>query len=178
VTSKKTVLRSIRFSQENAEILEQDAKMKGLSVNALLSMMITKYVEWDRYAERFGYVSMTREGHREMMNQIDDEKLVTFAKQSGAKIPIEMTLFWFKKLNLQTFFSFIAVHSKYSRGYQYEIQSEGRNHTITFHHDLGPKYTIFLQHYYDQAIRNIVGVAPKIQARHSSLTLSFQEPTP
>jgi hypothetical protein len=149
-----------------------------MSVNALMSMMITKYVEWDRYSDRFGFISMTHEGHKELLSQIDDEKLTAFAKQVGAKIPMEVTLFWFKKLNLQTFFSFIELQSKYVRAYHYEIQSEGRGHTITFHHDMGPKYTLFLRHYFDQAIRNIVGVAPKVEARHSSLTMSFQEPVP
>ena len=176
--AKKTVLRSIRISQEQAEILEQEAQKKGLSFNALISTMIAKYVEWDRFADRFGIVTMTHEGHKNMMDLMDEEAVVTLARKSGTRIPMEMTLFWFKKLNLQTFFSFIALHSKYSRAYHYELESEGRNHTITFHHDFGPNYTAFLRHYYDQAIRNIIGVAPKIVVRQTSLIMSFQEPVP
>lgn len=174
--AKKTVLRSIRISQEHAELLEHDAHKNGLSFNALISTMIARYVEWDRYADRFGVIVMTHEGHKNMLDLMDDEKIVTLATQSGTRIPMEMTLFWFKKLNLQTFFSFIALHSKYSRAYDYELESEGRNYTITFHHEFGPKYTTFLRHYFDQAIRNIVGVAPKIELRQTSLIMSFQEP--
>jgi hypothetical protein len=178
VVAKKTVLRSIRISQESADLLEQDAQKKGLSFNALISTLIAKYVEWDRYAERFGFIMMTHEGHKNMLDLIDDEKVVEHATRMGARIPMEMTLFWFKRLNLQSFFSFIALHSKYSKAYHYEIENEGRSHTLTFHHDLGPKYTIFLRHYFDQAIRNIVGVAPKVDVRQTTLTISFQEPAP
>jgi hypothetical protein len=178
VGGKKTVLRSIRISQENSELLEKDAEKKGLSVNALISTLISKYAEWDRYAERFGYSTITHEGLKDLLESIDDESLAAHARRTGTRIPMEITLFWFKKLNLQTFFSFIALQSKYSGAYDYELQSEGRGHTITFHHELGPKYTIWLQNYFDQAIRNIVGVAPKIELRQTSLIVSFVEPVP
>ena len=178
MAGKKTVLRSIRMSQENADLMEQEARRKGLSFNALISTLIAKYVEWDRYADRFGFIMMTHEGHKNMLDSMDDERLVEHATRMGTRIPMEMTLFWFKKLNLQTFFSFIALHSKYTRAYHYEIESEGRTHIITFHHDLGPKYTTFLRHYFDQAIRNIVGVAPKVEVRQTSLIMSFREPVP
>src|SRR6185437_10138279 len=145
--------------------------------NALISAMISKYARWDRFAERFGYVSITHEGFREMLDLIDDETLSAHAMRVGARMPTEITLFWFKKLNLQTFFSFIELYSKYNGSYQYELETKGRDHTITFHHILGPKYTIFLRHYFEQAIKNIIGVTPKIEVRQTSLIMRFQGPT-
>ncbi|MCL4518701.1 MAG: hypothetical protein M1587_05835, partial [Thaumarchaeota archaeon] len=57
-----------------------------------------------------------------------------------------------------------------------EAVSEGRTHTITFHHELGPRYNVVLANYFDEAIRNIVGVAPKIETGNNSFILSFTEP--
>jgi hypothetical protein len=176
--SKKTVIRTIRLSAEHDSILEEDARKKGLSVNSLLTTLITKYAEWDRFAERFGYVSVGRQGFRRMFDLLTDEALVAHGRDVGGKNAPEITRFWFGKLNLETFFSFLAVHSKYSGIYHYELVTNGRSHTITFHHELGPRYSIVLANYFDQAIKNIVGVVPKIGIGDNSCTVSFDEPHP
>jgi biotin-(acetyl-CoA carboxylase) ligase len=49
---KKTLLRIIRITQELEDLLQKDAKLKRISVNALISSIMTKYAEWDRYRER------------------------------------------------------------------------------------------------------------------------------
>ena len=176
--SKKTVLRSIRLSAEHDKILDEDAEKKGLSVNSLLTTLITKYVEWDRFAERFGYISLGRQGFKSLFDLLSDEALVTHGREVGGKNAPEIARFWFGKLNLETFFSFLKVHSKYSGIYHYELVSNGRTHTITFHHELGPRYNVSLVNYFDQAVRNIVGVAPKFEIGNNSFTMSFEEPSP
>ena len=176
--AKKTVLRTIRLSVEHDRILEEDAAKKGVSVNSLLTALITKYAEWDRFAERFGYVSIGRQGFKRMIDMLSDEALVAHGKDVGGRNAPEITRFWFGRLNLETFFSFLKVHSKYSGIYQYEVASNGRSHTITFHHELGPRYSVVLTNYFDQAIRNIVGVAPKVETGENQCTVSFDEPRP
>ena len=48
-SSKKTVLKTMRISDYINTLLEKDAESKGVSVNALISMVMTKYAEWDRF---------------------------------------------------------------------------------------------------------------------------------
>ena len=129
-------------------------------------------------SERFGYVSLGRQGFKSLFDLLSDEALVTHGREVGSKSAPEITRFWFGRLNLETFFSFLAVHSKYSGIYHYEHVSNGPKHTITFQHELGPRYNVVLVNYFDQAIRNIVGVAPKVESGHSSCTVSFEEPRP
>ncbi len=176
--SKKTVIRSIRLSAEHDKLLEEEARRKGLSVNSLLVTMITKYVEWDRFAEKFGIVSLGRQGFRSSFEFLSDEALVAHGKDVGARSAPEITRFWFGKLNLETFLSFIALQSKYSGIYHYEVAARGRSYSITFHHELGPRYNVVLVNYFDQAIRNIVGVAPRIERGENTFVVSFEEPRP
>ena len=51
-------------------LLEKDADSKGVSVNALISMIMTKYAEWDRYTERFGSITIKLQAFREMLEEI------------------------------------------------------------------------------------------------------------
>ena len=42
-------------------------------VNSLMTAMITKYTEWHRHAEKFGFVSLTRDGLRLILEAVDDK---------------------------------------------------------------------------------------------------------
>ncbi len=42
-------------------LLKRDAKTRGISVNALLATLLTKYAEWDWNAERFGFTELTNQ---------------------------------------------------------------------------------------------------------------------
>ena len=172
----KTVLRSIRLTVEQDKLLEEEAKKKNISVNSLLSKLIKKYAEWDRYAEKFGFVSIGRQGFRQLMDSLSEEALVAHGRNVGKMMAPDITRFWFGKLDLESFLSFIESQSKYSGIYQFEAASQGRTHTITFHHELGSNYNIVLSNYFDEAIRNIVGVAPKIEMGNNSFVISFTEP--
>jgi hypothetical protein len=62
VSEKKTLLRTIRITHELEDILQRDAKFKRISVNALISSIMTKYAEWDRYRERFDAIVLNPRG--------------------------------------------------------------------------------------------------------------------
>ena len=99
---EQTTLRTVRIPQELDNALETISKERGLSVNSLVSMLLKKYVEWDKYADRFGYITLTRESLRRILNATDDNKLIESAQDYGSTVPKEFLMFWFKKLNIDS----------------------------------------------------------------------------
>ena len=93
--SKKTVLKTMRIPDYINGLLEKDADSKGVSVNALISMIMTKYAEWDRYIERFGGITIKPQAFKEILEVVDEDKLADIAKRSGSRFPKEFILFWF-----------------------------------------------------------------------------------
>jgi hypothetical protein len=166
------------LSSEHDELLEEEAKRKGISVNSLLTKLITKYAEWDRFAERFGYVSITKQGFRRMFELMTNDELVTHGKEMGSRNAPDVVRFWFGKLNLATFLAFLDLFSKYSGTFHYEFKTVGKSNVITFHHEFGHPYSVVLSYYFDEAIRRIVGSAPKIETGTNSVVVTFEEPTP
>src|SRR5712692_3770915 len=173
---KKTVLRSIRIPEELEEILAKDAEAKGLSVNALVASILTKYSQWDRYADKFGLVTITRAGLRAMIEGLDDDSAERLAKETGSQNPREMTLFWFKKHSLDTFLSYLNIMCRYGRIGEYELEMDGRNCTILFHHGLGLNVSKYHGYFFTEAIREIVGVPVRTEAGRNTLVLRFQKP--
>ena len=81
--TRSTTLRTIRLTRDLDNLLQNDAKSKNISINSLLTSILVKYAEWDRYAEKFGLVSLTRADSKSLLKAIDENKLSgkTLAKE-------------------------------------------------------------------------------------------------
>lgn len=176
--SRKTVLRSLRISREMDEILQKEASSRGVSFNALASSIFKKFAEWDRYAERYGFVTITRDGFRAIHEAIDDETLVNLMKDIGSRNPREASLFWFKRLDLETFLAWLSLHCKYGKIAECEIDALGRRYSITLHHALGKKYSLALGSWCDRALRTIAHVSPKLELSENSVMITFETSPP
>jgi uncharacterized protein YxeA len=173
---KKTVLRTIRISEEVDGILEKDAKAHRTGVNSLISSIMGKYAEWDRYTEKFGHVAIPTSLFRALLELIDENALVALADRVSVELTNEITSFWFKKTNLETVLQFFSITCEYGKVGEVEIENEGRNYTITVYHEYGRKWSIWLQHYIDKVIRTFVKAIPQFETTENTLTLKFQVP--
>lgn len=173
---KKTVLRTLRISKELDDILEKDAKAHRTSVNGLISSIMVKYTEWDRYAERFGQVSLALPLFRALLDLADENALATLAEQHGVEGTKEIISFWFKKINLETLLRLIFIESEYANLLEAEIENEGRDYTISIHHEYGKKWSTYLERYLDIMIRTYLKVIPQLETTENIVTLRFQAP--
>jgi hypothetical protein len=171
-------LRSVRLDPPMDELLKKDAEARGISVNSLMSQIFLKYAEWDRLAERFPMISITRQGFRDLIGRLNEQDLTEHASEAGGKNAPEITLFWYKRLNLQTFLKFVSALSRFGKTFEYELDVHGREYCITLHHEINQQYSEFLRTYFDSAVRTIVGVAPKVEIGKTSVVIRFIEPTP
>ena len=131
---RKTVLRSFRLEKEVDEILQKESQSRGISVNALVSQILKKFVEWDRYVERFGFVTIMRDGFRILHEELKEEEIERLARDIGGRNPREAMLFWFKSANTENLLKWLSLHCKYGRIAECEIQRLGNCYTITLHH--------------------------------------------
>jgi len=170
---KRTAFRTIRITQDLDDILRDDAKAKNMSVNDLIYSILAKYVEWDRFAERLGYVAVTREAFRSILELVEDEKLAEVAQNLGRQLFKEKCVFRFKKLNFQTLLAYVSLYTKYSGGLECEIEEEGGRYTIIVRHDRGLKWSHFARHFYSEALNAAVGFPPESEASKSQVIFSL-----
>ena len=173
---KKTVLRTVRISEELDRILQKDAKVNRTSVNALISSIMAKYAGWDRYTEKFRYISIPGTIFRALLDLADENALATAAERLGDELPKEITSFWFKKSNLETYLQYISNAAEYGNALEAEIESERGNYTISIHHEYGKKWSTALKHFHDKAIRTYLKTIPHFETTESTVTIRFQVP--
>jgi hypothetical protein len=175
-TKRNTTLRTVRLTRDLDNLLQKDAKAKRMSVNSLMTAMITKYAEWDRHAEKFGFVSLTRDGLRLILEAVDDNKLSQIGKHHGETTNKEFLMFWFKKINIHIFLDGLSLFCKYARVAEYDLETDGKNYTITMHHELGEKWSNWLGHVISQGIETDLGLNPKLDFSKSSIIIKFLVP--
>jgi hypothetical protein len=169
-------LKTFRLSKSLESLLELEAKAQGLSLNALASVIFTKFVEWDRYAARFGYVSIARESLRAFLDLTDEQELAAVAQKVGGEVAKEAALFWFKKLSVDTFLSYLENVCRFGGHAEYECQASGGDYTITLRHDLGMKWSDWLRHSLDEALRKMLGIVGQFELSESEVICRFYAP--
>jgi hypothetical protein len=142
--NKKTVLRTIRLSKGLDELLQKDANSKRITVGALISTILTKYSQWDRYTEKFDMITLRQESIRAILEATEDDALIKNARETGSKIPKEFLMFWFKKIDLNSYLQYLELLCNYGGFARYEFESNGRVYVITFLHNMGEKWSLFL----------------------------------
>ena len=170
---EKTLIRSVRISKSLDNLLRKDAKTKRITVNALISSIMTKYAEWDRYNERFGVISIKRDAFRSILGQIEDDNLIRVSREIGTQIPKQFILFWFKKTNLETYLEYMLLVCRYAEFAQYEVDTDGTNYTMTLLHDLGEKWSLFLKNWIEQGMKTTVGIIPLFDVAKNSVIVRF-----
>ncbi len=173
VKRRKTVLRTFRLDEELDSMLRDDAEEGNLTVNGLINKIIIKYVEWDRHTEKFGFISFAKQTFKSILEEVDDRKVEEIAINTGSQALKAVTLFWFKKLNAETLLKTLSTYSKYSGLGASETKVDGTRYTMTFHHDLGRKYSIYLKTVISQFVKASLGVMPETEFTHDMLLVSF-----
>ena len=100
-SKKKTVLKTIRIDRDLDEALDKDAEEHNVSENALISSILAKYIEWDRYAEKFGRVSLPNEALKAIIEATEPDKLGTAAEEFAASVPKDYIMFHYRSMNFR-----------------------------------------------------------------------------
>ena len=174
---RKTILRTIRLSEEIDNLLEKDAQEQNISTNALVGKIMTRYVEWDRAVEKFDFVSFSNTFFVALLNEVSDEKIQEMASQEAIRQIKNQAMWDFGKTDFDMLLKTIILRGKYGIASHLSIESWGEgNYVLTLHHRWGPKGVVFFRSFFDSLIRGEVGVKPTIDVADNVLAISFQKP--
>jgi len=171
-----TVLKTFRIPKRLYAEIQAEAKAKGLSPNALVSTILTRFVDWDKFSLRFGYVTISKETLTSAFALINEKELNESALKIGSRLPREAIMFWFKKVNVETFLMYLENTCTFGGQAEYECQVSGRDYTITLHHDLGGKWSSWLRFMLDGALRGMFNIAAQFEVSESEVIIRFYAP--
>jgi hypothetical protein len=173
----QTVLRGIRIPKQLNEVLQKDAAEQNRTVSALAVSILTKYAEWDRYTQKFGFVTVPRSNYKHMIEAMDEKAYLAATDQAPSTF-LEMIRFWYKRVDPEIICAFCDRLSKYVGTTHCEIEERDGDYTITLEHDFGIKYSDHLKRDYEKVIGEALGIEPKIEVTNNSTYIRFSERSP
>jgi hypothetical protein len=165
----KTVLRTIRLSEELEGKLETISVDKGIALNALVSSILTKYVLWDALTERFGFVTIPKALFKDMVDAVDPDVLQELARVHSHQMVKDMMMFWFQDTKVENFLEFLTRRGRYGLDIKVELKREGSNVTLIVTHDFGQNYTSYLRTALDTEFRTLFKIIPTVDSTASSV---------
>jgi hypothetical protein len=171
---RKTVLRTVRITSDLDHTLEKDARAKKATVNALIGSIFTKYAEWDRFTEKLGFVSISGLFLRELLARLTVEEIGELGREMGKRLPGEMARFWFKQVNVDALIGLISLYCTYAGAGEYELETNGRDYSVVVHHNLGEKWSIYLENLISTASEEALRIRPKFIASEDFVSMTIR----
>ena len=99
--------RSFRVEQYVSNILDEEAERMGISVNALVNIILKHYSDFNRFLSKIDLVILNREILTKFLELMEDQEIFKIALELGETIPKDTILFWKKELVQQNVFEYL-----------------------------------------------------------------------
>ena len=131
--------RTIRLEGDILLKLEELANQENVSISFIINKALRRHVEWEIYAEKFGFMMAFTSKMRRIFESLTDAEARELGSQSAENEYSEFINFWFKKIDFDTTVKALELlGSEYARSFKFEHSFDGSMHTIIFKHDRGP----------------------------------------
>lgn len=175
MSNRNTVVRAIRIDSHLDRSITEAAGKKGLSFNLLVNQILTKYTEFDRVAEKLGFIGFAPSSLKNFLNLISTEEAETLGAVSGfsgenAKQFANMLV---GRSDLEGFLETLKLMEKYVRAFTTEISSRDSTHQVIMSHSFGVKWSHFLKGMMMATLGEIYGLDPEFEMTENFLTTRF-----
>ena len=140
------VIRTIRIPEALDKAIRKASEQRSESVNALVEACLTRFVEWDQFAEELDYGMVRKPFLAKGMEYLTENEIREFERWSAMELGSETLRFYnaYPKLDA-VLHTYESVISKYGRLYTFHHEVEGKTHTILLSHRMGKNWSIFFE---------------------------------
>jgi hypothetical protein len=169
--ARTSITRSFRFETDVLKMLDEEAERMGISVNALVGIVLRRYTEFTRYLSKIDMVVINREILTSLLGQLDEGELYKLGLKLGETVLSDTVIFWKKETSEGAVMEYIEkVICRYGHlGTYDEKQMPGGGIAIVVRHRLGKKGSRFLEGYLQAGIRTTLGINAAFEVTDSSI---------
>ena len=165
--------RSFRIEKDVSNILDEESERMGISVNALVNIILKHYSEFSRFLSKIDLVVVNREILIKLLESTEDQNLFRLGLELGETIPKDIILFWKKELDRQNVFEYLEkIICRYGLLGTYDEINQNGEKIIVIRHRLGKKGSLFFQGYI-KSIFNLVSLDNNIEITDSSVKVKI-----
>lgn len=164
---------SFRIGTSLRSSLEEEAKMNGISLNALVCQIFTYHTGWGRYARRLKFIPVSKDHLREVYQSMTKDKIQEVARRLAETAGREHILFLFQQLDLPAVMQFIEIWGNHFDAYEHRFN--GKMHFYTLHHDVNLNFSHFIKEYMSTLIQTTIPRTVRFESMSpNAVTFSFE----
>ncbi len=137
-----TVNLSCRIEKDVYDVLNKEAKEKGISLNSLVNSMAKKFISWEIHSSDIKLVALSKEALEKIFNTLDDQTMQKIAKNVGGNVIRELVFLSFNEMNFKNLIQAISLNATRFGTVKHEII--GSKHIINIHHGICLNFSKFL----------------------------------
>ncbi|HEY6949602.1 MAG TPA: hypothetical protein VI146_03255 [Nitrososphaeraceae archaeon] len=164
--------RSFRVDVELSKVLDEESERMGVSVNALVNMILKRYSEFTRFLSKIDLVVINRELLKSLFDSYPEEDIFGLGVSAGQIIPRDTILFWKKTVNSESVLEYIEkIICRYGFLGTYDETTQNEKRIIVIRHRLGKKGSQFLHGYLKSTFKNTLNLDSSFELTESSVKL-------
>ena len=168
----RTVPKSFRIDESASIAVEEEAMSQNVSSNTLVNQILKQFSEFDRFAKRINTVKLSSSVFRDLLSEVDSEKVIEIAKSAGSSIPQAFATTKSGKVDVESLVDHIRCLATYAHLCEFSETIDTHDRLLTLVHDFGLNWSIFLVHYVNAMFEQI-GVSPKVEMSDRSVTFTL-----
>jgi hypothetical protein len=174
--AKQTIARTIRLDPSIDDVLTQEAEQSGLTHTAVTTKALRKYVTFDRFADKTGALTISKETLTRILAFLSDEEaevVGSVANFAGKNAKQFMNLV-VGSSSMEDFFTLLKILSTYGHLFEFEHQIEGNRHHLIFAHSMGSKWSSFLLGSVQSTLKETYSIRAKFDKTESMVSCTFE----
>ena len=172
---KKNVIHSIRMDQDLEDFLNREAEAKHMTFNNLVNSILQRYSEFDAFAERFGFVTITRNTFQALVSAVSESEMDTIARDISSLALKEFTYFKYVNPGIKAFVNFLEMQCNYGGIGMFEEKVQGLDHKIIIRHNLGTKMSRLLGSIVSQTLKRMAEIEVNVvDSSENEVNISFK----
>jgi hypothetical protein len=127
--------------------LQREAEQKDTSVNALVSHVVRRHIDWHSNAAKAGFVTVRRGLLIDLINRLPDKEISSIAEYIAKKETKDFVLLLRNEYNIESALDVIETWIKIS-GHPYRHEVNYTRHSYVIQHDMGRNWSLYMAEQY------------------------------
>jgi hypothetical protein len=138
---------TLRFDSIVLNKLQREADQKDTSVNAVISGIIRRHIDWYSNAAKAGFVTVRRGLLIDLINRLSDKEISCLAEYIAKKETKDFVLLLRNEYNIESSLDVIETWIKIS-GHPYRHEVNYTRHSYVIQHDMGKNWSLYMAEQY------------------------------
>ncbi|MCH7559983.1 MAG: hypothetical protein IIC67_01205 [Thaumarchaeota archaeon] len=170
---KKTKTVSVRVSIEIGDLLEDESKSNGVSINTLINQVLIKHTQWGKFEKELGILHMSKQTVKKLFSIIGEDSVKTLAASSCKSMLRDMVLFIKGQVDADNLLETISIWLSANNISFRHIKMQTVDRYI-IKHDLGRNYSLYLSTTVDLLFNEIDKKIKEVIIREQDLIFEIE----